>query len=79
MIKVTSEVLGYDEITTDLLEECLDHIDALEGNVLRYCFLDGRVVEKVWQDRSRKESWTLEMREAARQASIKGGDKSCRK
>ena len=79
LIKVTSEILGCNEITTELLEENFDHIDALEGNVLRYCFLDGRVVEKVWQDRSRKESWTPEMREAARQASIKGGDKSCRK
>ena len=78
LIKVTSEVLGYDEITTDLLEECLDHIDALEGNVLRYCFLDGRVVEKIWQDRSRSKSWTPEMREAVSQRNYKRWDK-CRK
>lgn len=75
MIKVTSEILGCNEITTELLEENFDHIDALEGNVLRYCFLDGRVVERVWQDRSRRESWTPEMREEARKANLRKGKK----
>lgn len=79
LIKVATEVLGCDEINSDLIAENIDHIDALEGNTLRFYFLDGRMVEKVWQDHSRKESWTPEMREAARQASIKGGYKSCRK
>lgn len=38
-------------------------------NSLRFEYKDGRFVELGWKDRSRRESWTAEMREAARQKS----------
>lgn len=45
-------------------------IVADDGNRLSFHFSDGTVVEKVWRDRSRAESWTPEMRERAREQSI---------
>ena len=42
-------------------------IIAEPGNRLRFMMTDGTEKEIVWQDRSRSESWTEEMREAVRQ------------
>lgn len=44
------------------------HVPA--SNKLTFVLLDGTTAEREWQDRSRRESWTAEMREAARQKQI---------
>lgn len=36
-----------------------------------YVFKDGRTEERTWKDPSRKDSWTPEMKEAARQRALK--------
>jgi len=36
-----------------------------EDNRLRFILKDGRTAERTWADRSRRESWTPEMRQAA--------------
>jgi hypothetical protein len=43
----------------------IDRIDVPEDNRLRFFFKDGSVIERTWADRSRRESWTPEMRQAA--------------
>ena len=50
----------------------VDSIIAKPCNVMSVIFRDGTEKEIVWQDRSRAESWTDEMREAARQKRMKG-------
>ena len=62
---LTREALGVPEITEENIRAlaeiqipCLNHI--------LFVFKDGHETERVWQDRSRAESWTDEMREKAR-------------
>jgi len=62
-----TEVLGLDEFDADIFKERIVEIMVPEFNTLLFVFSDGHAVEKVWQDRSRRVSWTIEMRQAARE------------
>ena len=57
-------------LTADLDIGDLTEIIAEDRNTLVFRFKDGRKAVKLWQDRSRAESWTPEMKEAARQKAI---------
>jgi len=39
-------------------------------NRIIYVFKDGRITEQTWKDPSRKDSWTPEMKELARQRAL---------
>jgi ArsR family metal-binding transcriptional regulator len=69
---VTRDALGLDEITADALHNKITAIRVENGNRLVFCFPDGTEAVKMWTDRSRAESWTDEMKEAARQYAKKG-------
>ena len=58
-----------DSLTADISLGDLTALRAENGNRLVFCFRDGSESVKRWEDRSRAESWTLEMKEAARQKS----------
>ena len=58
------------ELTADIPLGDLTAIRAENGNTLVFCFKDGTQAVKRWKDRSRAESWTEEMREAARQKTL---------
>ena len=58
------------EFSEDVFETQIDHIRAADGNSLIYIFKDGRTVQTIWQDRSRADSWTDEMKQAAREKSL---------
>ncbi|MDP3447975.1 MAG: hypothetical protein Q8S22_07950, partial [Eubacteriales bacterium] len=45
-------------------------IEALGANTLRFVFADGATYLSVWNDRSRSESWTDEMKQAAKAKSL---------
>ena len=47
----------------------LKEIQVPGPNTLIFCYEDGRQVELAWAHPSRRDSWTPEMREAARQKS----------
>ena len=66
LISVTEEVLG----SLDALPDRITAIRAENGNTLVFCFKDGSEAVKRWQDRSRAESWTDEMKEAARRREL---------
>lgn len=66
LISVTEEVLG----SLDALPDRITAIRAEKGNTLVFCFKDGSEAVKRWEDRSRAESWTEEMKEAARRREI---------
>ena len=62
---LTREALGGPEITEENIR-ALAEIQIPCPNHILFVFKDGHETERVWQDRSRAESWTDEMREKAR-------------
>ena len=70
LIEKTKEVLAVDELDRDTLLTKVQQIIVPAHNRLQYLLADGTVVDAEWRHRSRSESWTEEMREAARQKTI---------
>lgn len=66
LISITEETLG----STNALNDKITAIRAEKDNTLVFCFTNGESSVKRWTDRSRRESWTDEMRETARQRTL---------
>ena len=66
LISITEETLG----NINALNDKITAIRAEKDNTLIFCFKDGESSVKRWTDRSRRESWTPEMRETARQRTL---------
>ena len=64
-------VLGLETFDEDAFKEQIEYIDVPEANRLIFVFRDGHTEERTWKDRSRAESWTSEMREVARQRTLR--------
>lgn len=62
---VCAEVFGMSDYNAEAFTTMVARIEVPEDNRLRFVFKDGRVAERTWPDRSRRESWTPEMRQAA--------------
>jgi hypothetical protein len=62
-----AEALGTGGFDDDAFAERVDFITALPDNVLEFHFKDGQTAAVGWQDRSRRESWTDDKRQAARE------------
>ncbi len=62
LISITEELLG----SLDALPDKITAVRVENGNTLVFCFKDGTESVKRWQDRSRAESWTEEMKALAR-------------
>ena len=58
---ITAEVAAIEDI---------EKIVVFNGNRLEYHLADGSVIERIWADRSRSESWTEEMREEVRRRKL---------
>ena len=70
LMETAASVLGTDAITDVLVHRLVDGVRVCNGNRLVFTMKDGREIEKKWQDRSRSQSWTPEMKEAARQKAL---------
>lgn len=66
LISITEETLG----STNALNDKITAIRAEKDNTLVFCYPNGESSVKRWTDRSRRESWTPEMRETARQRTL---------
>jgi len=66
LLSETAAALGLPAFDDDIFSERIERIEVPEPNHLLYVFKDGNTVRRAWQDRSRAESWTLEMKETAR-------------
>lgn len=66
LIATTTSVLGLQKFDEVVFREQIERIEVPAFNHLVYVFKDGRREERVWQDKSRRDSWTEEMKEQAR-------------
>ena len=75
LMAVTAEVLVLAEFDEDVFKKSITEIRVPDNNCLAFFFSDGRIVHRKWQDRSRRESWTDEMKQVARERALqsKGG------
>lgn len=67
LIAKTTEALGFSDWNREDLCQQIKEIKAMKNNTLVYEFWDGRTEEIHWQNRSRRESWTEEMKQRARE------------
>ena len=67
LMTVAAEVLGLDTFDPNVFLGEITEVRVENGNRLVFLHNSGKESVKQWQDRSRAESWTEEMREAARQ------------
>lgn len=66
LIEKTKEVLSVDTLTQEDISGKVKSILVTGYNKLQFNLKDGTNVDTVWQHKSRKSSWTEEMRQAAR-------------
>lgn len=71
LVAKTSEVLGFTDWDRETLLEHITEIQVPGHNRLVYVFKDGHTQEITWQNPSRRESWTEEMRQKARERQLK--------
>lgn len=71
----TAEVLDTPIWNRDVLLENISEIQVPKHNLLVYVFKNGRTQEVEWHNPSRKESWTGEMKQAARECALKSKER----
>ena len=64
-MSITASVLGMAEFDGYAFHRLIERIEVPAFNHLVYIFKDGRREERIWHDRSRRESWTDEMKKQA--------------
>ena len=62
LLQTTASVLGLEEFDEEAFATVIERIHVTGPNSLRYVFRDGQEREAVWQDHSRRDSWTDDMR-----------------
>ncbi len=65
LVELTLKALGIPEFNIALFDKEIDHIVAQYPNDIVFVFRDGHTCEYTWEDRSRAESWTEEMKKSA--------------
>lgn len=78
MISVCCEVLGLQEFDANIFENQINKILVPAPNELIFVFHNGHEISAHWQDRSRSESWTEEMRAKVAERNRKRG-RTCQK
>lgn len=71
LMHAATEALGMVTFDEAMVRRCVERIEVPSFNHLVFCLTDGRRIEQVWQDRPRRESWTAEMRERAREQALR--------
>lgn len=70
LYKISAEVLEIENFDADVIHDKITAIRVEKDNTLVFWFADGTEIVKRWQDRSRAESWTEEMKATARQKDL---------
>ena len=78
--RTTAEVLGLPiDFDREMLMAHMKEIQVPGHNRLAYVRHDGRIKEAAWQHKSRRESWTEEMKQQARERALKLAEERRRK
>ena len=75
LIAITSEILGITDWDREKLMETVKEIQVPEHHRLVYVFHDGHTREAAWQNPSRRESWTEEMKQRAREKALNNAER----
>ena len=70
LYRLSTEVLGLEEFDADAFLGRITDVRAENDCTLVFCFKDGTQTVKRWTPRSRRNSWTPEMKEAAREREL---------
>jgi DNA invertase Pin-like site-specific DNA recombinase len=70
LLDVTADALGLAEFDPAIFRDKVAEIHVPGFNRLLFVFRDGRQTEVTWADRSRRDSWTDEMKQAARERQL---------
>ena len=70
LYRLATEVLELDKFDENILHSKIKNIRAKNNCTLTFYLSDGKEVSKNWVPRTRKNSWTAEMRECARQRAL---------
>lgn len=70
-MRAAMEALDMEIFDGAAVKQRIERIEVPAPNHLVFCLKDGRRVEHVWSDRSRRESWTDEMRARAREQALR--------
>ena len=70
LYRLSAEVLGMDHFDADAFLSKITAVRVEKDNTLVFSFSDGTQSVKRWQDRYRRQSWTPEMKEAARKKEL---------
>ena len=73
-----AKVMEMDELAESVFRERVESVLVCNGNKLVFRFRDGTETTQHWKDRSRGQSWTEKMKEAARQRALEGRGAKCR-
>lgn len=74
--KAACEALGIEAFDKETLRKKVASIKAMPDNILVFAFRDGTARSIAWEDPRRSEGWTEEMRQKARERSLKRYGKS---
>lgn len=62
LLALTANVLGLAQFDAEIFEQQVKRITVPEPNVVLYHFKDGHEITATWENQSRRDSWTDEMR-----------------
>ena len=79
LMSITAEVLGIEDFNEQAFSDRVAHIRVCAENTLIYQFIDGAETKIQWKDRSRSQSWTDEMKVAARRKTIERRKNECQR
>ena len=71
LFSVTAEVLGLAEFDEVVFKQQIKEIRVPGPNILIFVFNNGNTVEKIWQNKSRSDSWSAEAKQQAREKQLK--------
>ena len=70
--ETAARALGLSVFDEVVFKKCVSAIRAPENGVLIFIMKDGGEVRETWQNKSRRHSWTPEMRQKARADALRG-------
>jgi len=70
LMQLATEAIGTAQFDADVFHDKITAVTVMPSNTVVFQCKDGTEIVKRWQDRSRRESWTQEMRETARQQAL---------